>query len=63
MGKAEWVEIAEQGWSYLAGQDKNKIIRAVNNFLPSGQRKSVFGKGDAGQKIVKQIEEFLKDKK
>jgi len=54
--ETEWVEIAEAGWSILAGADRDRIVDAVTKFYNSeGIDKmwiSFYGEGDAAVKIV-----------
>lgn len=47
----EWVETIEDGWNVLVGVDKEKIVEMVNNFVPKGEQRDVFGKGDASERI------------
>ncbi len=51
----EWVETVEDGWNVLAGTNKKRIIKAVNEFKPKGEQRNPFGKGKAGLKIVEII--------
>lgn len=49
----EWVETVEDGWNVLVGADKEKIIKAVNEFEP--QRENYghrFGDGKASEKMT-----------
>jgi len=58
--QTEWIETVECGWNFLAGTDKERIIRAIYDFVPSRKRKrSFFGDGKASKKIVETIEFFL----
>lgn len=54
--ETEWVETVEAGWNLLVGSDKAKILRAVREFRPQGQRAQVFGDGTASRKIVHHLE-------
>jgi len=57
----EWVETVKDGWNILVGANKEKIINAVNSFMPKKEQKYYFGDGDASNKIKKIIEEgFIK---
>ena len=51
----EWVETVEDGWNVLVGADREKIENAIKEFAPEKEQKSSYGKGDAGEKIVKAI--------
>ncbi len=54
--ETEWVETTEAGWNMLVGANKAKIIQAVQEFQPQGQRSEIFGDGNASQKIVHHLE-------
>ncbi len=49
--ETEWVETVENGWNVLVGTDKNKILDALNNFIPLSPQKNYFGDGKAAKKI------------
>ncbi|MFZ2970038.1 MAG: UDP-N-acetylglucosamine 2-epimerase [Minisyncoccia bacterium] len=51
--ETEWVETVEDGWNILAGNDENKIIKAVKYFNPAGKQKNNYGKGNSSGKITK----------
>ncbi len=52
--ETEWIETLEDGWNFIAGADKQKILDKIN--LPqTGIQKNFFGDGKAAEKIV----EFL----
>ena len=52
--ETEWIETLEDGWNFIAGADKQKILDNIN--LPqTGNQKNFFGDGKASEKIV----EFL----
>lgn len=53
--ETEWVETVNSGWNVLGGADKNKIIDCILNFTPKTEQKSIFGNGDASEKILKVI--------
>ena len=40
----EWVETVENGWNILAGTDRERIIRTVQEFDPHGEPAEVFGR-------------------
>ena len=55
--ETEWVETVETGWNYLAGTDKQSIIRAFNtasNFELNNPPK-FFGDGNAGNLILQHL--------
>lgn len=51
----EWIETVEDGWNVLVGVNKERIIRAVNEFEPDGKQRKVFGDGNASERIAKII--------
>lgn len=53
--ETEWVETVMNGWNVVVGTDKNKIVDAVRNFVPSEKQLEIFGDGDAASKILKII--------
>lgn len=55
--QTEWVETVDCGWNIIVGTDKNRIIKAINEFNPSGKREDIFGDGKAAQKILDKIGE------
>lgn len=48
----EWVETIENGWNVLVGADKDRILDALNNFVPDKPRKDFFGDGKAADRII-----------
>ncbi|MDH7499868.1 MAG: UDP-N-acetylglucosamine 2-epimerase (non-hydrolyzing) [candidate division NC10 bacterium] len=53
--ETEWVETVEAGWNLLVGSDLVKIKQAVREFQPQGERKPLFGAGDASDQIVRSL--------
>jgi UDP-GlcNAc3NAcA epimerase len=53
--ETEWIETTEAGWNVLVGTSKEKIIEAVQEFRPQGQRPKVFGDGKASQSIAQHL--------
>jgi UDP-GlcNAc3NAcA epimerase len=52
----EWVETIKDGWNVLVGSNKDRIIEAVNEFMPSVQEhRNRFGDGSASNRIVDTI--------
>jgi UDP-N-acetylglucosamine 2-epimerase (non-hydrolysing) len=49
--ETEWIETVEDGWNILVGTDKEKIRTAIKTFAPKSEQRSLFGKGDAAEKI------------
>ncbi len=54
----EWIETVEDGWNALVGNDKQKILDAVNHFEPAEKQNDHYGKGNASKKIKKIIDEI-----
>lgn len=50
--ETEWVETVEAGWNILVGASRERIVEAVRNFNPTGERPPLFGDGHASQRIV-----------
>ncbi len=55
--ETEWVELIENGFSFLAGADDEKIIRMAQVFLskPFPLSSALYGDGQAGEKIVRTL--------
>jgi len=51
-GETEWVETVEDGWNIIVGSKPNKLLEAIDNFIPSNIQTNPFGNGKASQKIV-----------
>lgn len=50
--ETEWTETVEAGWNVLVGAQAQRIITEYNHFLPKTERKSLFGNGDAAQRMT-----------
>ena len=49
----EWIETVDVGWNVLAGTDKEKIVRMVNDVKPAlSTHRNVFGNGKACDNIA-----------
>lgn len=56
--RTEWVETVEDGWNILVGANKEDILRAIEEFEPSGETyRYRFGNGKASRKIIRVIHE------
>ncbi|MEM1661840.1 MAG: UDP-N-acetylglucosamine 2-epimerase (non-hydrolyzing) [Desulfurococcaceae archaeon] len=55
----EWVELLENGWVKLIDPRKPIDVEEILMHKPNKYVEGILGKGDAGFKIVKSIEEFL----
>ena len=53
--QTEWVETVESGWNELVGSDANKIAFAFENFIVPQKQLPFYGRGEAGQLILKII--------
>ena len=47
----EWIETVEDRWNVLVGADKERIVRKVVEFEPTGGQRNVLGDGKASEKI------------
>lgn len=50
--ETEWVETLADGWNVLAGADADAILRGWQRPRPQAPVRDVFGRGDAGARIV-----------
>lgn len=50
--ETEWVETVDVGWNRLTGADEEKILEAVEGFVPPADRPSIFGDGKAAEQIL-----------
>jgi UDP-N-acetylglucosamine 2-epimerase len=50
------METVEDGWNVLTGANSGKIIRAIKDFNPTGDRGNHYGDGKAVQKISRILE-------
>jgi UDP-N-acetylglucosamine 2-epimerase len=50
--ETEWVETMEAGWNLLVGANEQRIVEAIRDFQPQGERPQVFGDGKASQRIA-----------
>lgn len=53
--ETEWVETVETGWNVLTGADKKKISDTAQNFTPPAEHPSLYGDGQAAEKIIKTL--------
>jgi UDP-GlcNAc3NAcA epimerase len=58
--ETEWIETVDMGWNILVGTDVEKIISAIETFIPSGKKVDIFGDGTASNKILNTIKEIFK---
>jgi len=57
--ETEWVETIECGWNMLTGADSEQIVEAVNSFVPSDNRSTLYGDGRTSQRIVALLERAI----
>lgn len=57
--QSEWVETIDEGWNYLAGPNKQKILQRVHTFERPKQHSNCLGDGTASKQIVSIIKEYL----
>ncbi len=58
--KTEWVETVKDGWNVLVGANREKIVKAIEEFEPSGETYNHrFGDGNASKRIVEILLERL----
>jgi UDP-N-acetylglucosamine 2-epimerase len=50
--ETEWVETVTDGWNVLVGADYDKIVDAVQNFIPPSNQNDHYGDGHASEKIA-----------
>ncbi len=51
----EWLETLTGGWNVLVGADKHRILEAVMAEVSTTADNTIFGKGDAAERIVEAI--------
>ncbi len=49
--ETEWVETVQAGWNTIVGSDKERIIKAIQSFIPKTNQPRLFGNGDTAQII------------
>jgi UDP-GlcNAc3NAcA epimerase len=48
----EWVETVEAGWNALAGTEPERIVAAIRDARPAGERPELYGDGRAAERIA-----------
>jgi len=56
INKTEWVETVKDGWNFLAGLDKNKILQGIEDFEPT-KKQTWINDGKASIRIVEILKE------
>jgi UDP-N-acetylglucosamine 2-epimerase len=54
--ETEWIETAQSGWNMVVGTDREKILKAVKEFVPPANRQSLYGSGDTAERCVELLE-------
>jgi UDP-N-acetylglucosamine 2-epimerase len=54
--ETEWVETVQVGWNKLVGADRDRILTAVKEFAPGGQRTNLYGEGNTAHRCVELLE-------
>lgn len=59
--ETEWVEMVSNNFNILAGADENKILNSYNALINKPFIKTIapYGKGDAAERIVAKIEDYM----
>jgi UDP-GlcNAc3NAcA epimerase len=55
----EWIETLTGGWNVLVGADKGKILAAILADVRTNTNNTVFGTGDAAEKIMRVLKGYL----
>jgi UDP-GlcNAc3NAcA epimerase len=50
--ETEWIATVETGWNRLVGADQNLIVDSWFNFTPPSEHPSIYGIGNAAQRVV-----------
>jgi UDP-N-acetylglucosamine 2-epimerase len=57
--QTEWSETVNEGWNTISGPDKNKILNAIHNWKKPERHSNCIGDGKAGERIVREILNYL----
>lgn len=50
--ETEWTELVDAGWNRVVGLDRARILGAVKDWKPTGERPSLYGTGDSSERIA-----------
>lgn len=50
--ETEWTELVDAGWNRIVGLDRERILSAVRDWKPAGERPLLYGRGDASDRIA-----------
>ena len=61
--QSEWIETIEEGWNYLAGPNKQKVLSRIKSFQLPEVHSGCLGNGNAASQIIKHILAYLNAEK
>ena len=61
--QTEWIETIEEGWNYIAGPSKTKILYLIKNIKQSEVHSNCLGDGNASEKIIDIIYDYIHARK
>lgn len=61
--ETEWTDTVEAGWNRVVGLDRKKILAALSEKWWAVDRPLLFGEGNASEKLVAIIKDYLDNKK
>jgi len=61
--QSEWIETIEEGWNYLAGPNKQKVLNRIKSFERPSVHSNSLGNGTAATQIIKRILAYLNAEK
>ena len=57
--QTEWIETVDEGWNTITGPDKNMILSAIQSWKRPERHSNCIGDGKAGERIVREILNYL----
>jgi UDP-N-acetylglucosamine 2-epimerase len=57
--ETEWTELVDAGWNCVVGTDVARILAAVRDWTPKGDRPTFYGTGDSSRRIVEAVEHMF----
>ncbi len=54
--QTEWTETVESGWNRVVRAEPRAILSALSAPIPSGSRPELYGSGDAGERILAELD-------
>jgi UDP-GlcNAc3NAcA epimerase len=61
--QTEWVETVEEGWNTIAGPSHQNMINVMKNWQKPDRHSNCIGDGNAGERIIKNMLQYLDAKK